>query len=353
MKMMRTMMKQKNKFSVISNFLLVIFTLSLISCEGDDLRTVFSGEPPVITEVSLVETNEPVSSGFRRSFYVIKGENLESTREVLFNGAPAFVNPSFVTKSNIVVAIPENAPYGISDSILEVVTSFGTATIPFSINQPRPEISSIVPLAAGAGEEVTITGDIFEGLLSVRFGDVEAEIVSFSSTEIIVLVPENIVQAKIFVETPGGLTESDVAFGFKFVVYDDFLATGWWIGGWGGSQIFDSTTVVRRGDFSIERTTEGFSGFQIGNGGAPLPLADFSAIKVSLYYDGVGTNDVRIVVNEKWDDGNIVTLQGGEWMDFTFTFEELGVTEGTIDQFVVQEFSGSSVVIYIDDIGMI
>lgn len=351
--MKRYLILTQERFTLVNKLFLLIVILFLTSCEGDDSSELFSKEPPILIEVSLVETSELVSSGFRNSFYAIRGQNLGSTKEVLFNGEPAFVNPSFVTESTIVISIPENAPYGVSDSILEVVTNYGTATLPFSINQPKPEINSIFPLAAVAGEEVAISGDIFDGLLSVKFGDIDAEIVSFSSTEIKVLVPENIVQAKIFVETPGGVTESDVAFGFKFVIYDDFLATGWWIGGWGGSQTFDSTTQVRRGEFSIERITDSFSGFQIGNGGAPLQISDFIAIKVSLYYNGVGGTDVKIVANEKFDDGKIVTLQGGEWLDFTFTLEELGIIDGTMDQFVIQEFSGSSVTIYIDDIGMI
>ena len=187
----------------------------------------------------------------------------------------------------------------------------------------------------------------------MRFGDVEAEIVSSTTTEIQVAVPEGVVQAFLFVETAGGISQSTQSFGFKFVVYDDALAQSWWIGGWSGSEDFESTERVKRGDFSIKRTYEGgYSGFQIGNGGAIIDLADKQAVKVSIY-GGNAINMVKLVLNGNYDGGAILTINQGEWNDFTIPLSQLG-SPATLNEIVIQEFSGAAPsVIYIDDLGLI
>jgi len=167
-------------------------------------------------------------------------------------------------------------------------------------------------------------------------------------------VPEGIVQSFIFVETPGGVTQSEQAFGFKFVIYDDVLNASWWVGGWGGTQDFENTEQVKRGQYAIKRVYEGgFSGFQVGNGGAALEISDYSAIKVSIY-GGDAIGDVIVVINGDYDNGKVISINQGEWNNFTVPFSELGATSGTLNEIVIQEFSGQAPsIIYIDDLGLI
>ncbi|WP_416444330.1 IPT/TIG domain-containing protein [Leeuwenhoekiella sp. A16] len=345
--------KKKLSFSplLVALFAVVLFA----SCEPDDTTQMpTSVEAPVLDRVSLVEKDSTTAVGLRSNMYAIYGKNLSTTQRITFNDTEAYFNPTLVTDTNILVAVPADAPYFGGSDKLVVETTAGSASLDFSVAQPAPDIDSFSPLAAGAGDIVTIVGSIFEGVESVRFGDVEAEIVSATATEIEVRVPEGIVQSYIFVETAGGVTQSPQAFGFKFVIYDDALAAGWWVGGWSGTQDFENTAHVKRGDFSVERVYEGgYSGFQIGNGGAPIPLSDYSAIKVSIF-GGAGIGDVKVVINGDYDNGKIITITEGEWTNFTIPFSELGTASDTLNEFVIQEFSGSAPsTIYIDDLGLI
>ena len=217
--------KIKKKLS-FSPLLAALFAIVLFaSCEPDDTSQMPSGvEAPVLDRVSLVNKDSTTTVGLRSNMYAIYGKNLSTTQRITFNDTEAYFNPTLVTDTNILVAVPADAPYFGGSDKLVVETTAGSASLDFSVAQPAPDIDSFSPLAAGAGDIVTIVGSVFEGVESVRFGDVEAEIVSATATEIQVRVPEGIVQSYIFVETAGGVTQSAQAFGFKFVIYDDALA---------------------------------------------------------------------------------------------------------------------------------
>lgn len=357
---MKLIIKRKS-MSHFYRALMAVAAFATFSCtdvDDDGLGTA-SGVPS-LEKVSSAALDSTVTEGMRRNMYVIYGNNLLGTEAVYFNDTEAFFNPTLVTNNNIIVRIPEDAPYFDASDELRVVTPNGEATLPFSIAQPEPEITGFTPLAAGAGEIVTITGSIFEGLESVRFGDIEAEIVSSTETEIQVIVPEGVVQSFIFVETLGGETRSSEAFGFKFLIYGDELAPGWWEGGWSGIATLQSSEEVKRGEFAIKNEySGGYAGFQIGNGGAAIPLADYQAIKVSIFGDGTVTQ-VRLTMNDLQNNdlGVILELEEGVWNDFTVPFSEFTEMNGgtpfeTLNTIVIQEFSGTSGVIFIDDLGLI
>ena len=343
-----------NKTVSLSMLLMLFITLS--SCTGDDTGIDFSSsaEPPVLERVSLVDKDSTTSEGLRGNLYAIYGKNLSTTTQITFSDSVAYFNPTMVTDTNILVAIPDGAPYFGGSNKLKVTTQAGTASLDFAVAQPAPDIEGFSPLAAGAGEIVTITGSVFEGLEAVRFGEIEAEIVSATATEIQVRVPEGVVQSFIFVETAGGITQSSSAFGFKYLIYDDALNASWWVGGWDGTQDFENTQQVKRGDFSVQRIyTGGYSGFQIGNGGAPILLEDYDAIKVSIY-GGEGAISLKVVVNGLYDDGMVITVTEGEYTNFTIPLSELNASTGNLMEIVIQEFSGSAPsTIYIDDLGLI
>ncbi len=341
----------------IFNFGILLSLIVLIgasACTDVDPEIELSSGAPSLESISAAANlDSTITQGVRGNLYVLSGANLLGTQRVFFNETEAYFNPALVTENNIFVAIPQDAPYFDASDQIMIETINGEATLDFSIAQPAPKITSFEPLAAGAGDTITIKGSIFEGLESVRFDEVDAEIISSTTTQIKVKVPEGIVQAFIFVETAGGIARSNQAFGFKFVVYDDVLAEGWWVGGWDGTQDFESTEQVKRGDYSVKRTyIGGYSGFQIGNGGATIDLADKEAVKVSIF---AGENAVRVklVLNSNYDGGKVIDLVSGEWNDITVPLSELG-DPATLTEIVIQEFAGSvPAVVYIDDLGLI
>ena len=98
----------------------------------------------------------------------------------------------------------------------EVQAPIPTQTVP-------PTIESFSPQSAFAGEQVTINGTGFGQLpigIQVFFGDVEAQVVSASSTKIVVVVPEGAEEEKIQVKAEGGQAFTDEAFTvFDFDMY--------------------------------------------------------------------------------------------------------------------------------------
>ncbi|MBB6498387.1 IPT/TIG domain-containing protein [Pedobacter cryoconitis] len=377
----------------VAFFLLICLTTIFVSCKKDNnghsgapiisrVRTVSKDSllKSVVTRVNLdsnkvadqikqVAFDSTVTSGRLNGLYAIVGNNLATTSQVFFNGMSAYFNPALLTDKSIIIAIPANAPWGAGQTNkITIVTRYGQTDFNFAIQQPPATITSITPLAGSPGDVITLTGTNFNGVSSIRFDNVEAKIVGATDTQLKVSVPAGVVQAYIYVTTPGGTVKSPTAFGFKYLVYDDALANGWWVGGWNGGDKpdFSNTTPVKRGSHSIAVTySGGFAGFQIGNGGGTISLADKSAIKLSIY-GGAGSDGhvVRIMVMGADKDGKqatgdndgvVVTLKKGEWTDFTIPLTSFGTRPVVLEQLRIQELSGisSPETIYIDDIGFI
>ena len=339
----------------MKNFIKYIFIIISVSglmmhfsCSSDD--TVIDSSP-FIESVSLSMNDSLVTQGMRGNSYIIRGHNFQGLQQVFFNGYESYFNPTMVTSTVIIITIDVDTPYAGGDNLLRVVTAGGEATYNFSIEQPAPTITDFDPKAGGEGTIVTITGSVFDNLISVHFDDVEAEIVSSTSEEIQVLVPNGIVQAHIIVETTGGIATSEGQFGFRFLIYDEALNADWWVGGWGGSQDFENTENPKRGNFAVKRITEGWSGFQIGNSGDVINLTDgYNALKISIYAENAGS--INVVLNGNYDAGFVTALEAGQWYDLTIPLSDLGSPE-TLNELVIQEFSGIGNVYFMDDIGLI
>jgi len=355
-------MKKINIKKVLGSLLLMtVISFTAASCSDDDAKgtsDALSIESVSLTGYNVVNgENIPKDSitttGSIGNMYIIRGNGFLNTQKIYFNEVEATFNPTLITNNIIFVQIPESVPFSNDNTSnkLRIVTLNGSVQYDFMIGQPGPRITSFDPVAGGEGTIVTIKGTLFDNLQAVRFDDIPATIISATTTEIKVEVPEGVVQSYIFVETTGGITRSAGQFGFKFIVYDEALAPGWWVGGWGGTQEFDNTEVVRRGTFAIKRTTDAWSGFQIGNGGATIDLAnDYTAIKVSI--QATTTGKVLLAINGNYDGGKTLDVVAGEWIDFTIPFSELG-SPATLNEIVIQEFSGAGNVLYIDDLGLI
>lgn len=345
-------MKKIKKIQIWSFLFIASLFVSLASCTSDD--DAGSSGSLSIQSVSLAVNDSLVTSGFVENMYIIRGSGFKDTRKIFFNDVQADFNPTLVTNNIIIVTIPLETPFqnpGTSDKIrIETLTE--TVEYDFIIGQPEPKITSFDPVAGGTGDIVTIKGTVFDNLISVKFDDIPAVIVSSTSTEIKVEIPAGVVQAKIFVETAGGTAESPGSFGFKRIIYDDDLGEGFQLwGGWGGSQDIYNTTPVKRGTYSIKRVTEGWSALQIGYSGSTLNLGtDVTAVKVSVYAETTGK--LRIVFNGDDAHGKVIDVVAGQWLDFTIPVSEI-TSQTTLSQIWVQEFSGAGNVIYIDDFGFI
>jgi hypothetical protein len=326
----------------------------------------------VATTTTTNNTNNVVSPfdslttvGKGGTLYRIEGTNLGSAISVTFNGVVAYFNAALVSDNSIIVAVPSTAPFTANQAAALVVTTLhGSVTYKFSIQQPPPTITSFNPVAAAAGDTITINGVVLDGATSVTFGTVAAKIVSNTTSQIKVLLPAGVVQAFITVTTAGGSGTSQTAFGYKYLIYADALTTGW--GGNGGGYTgysgtvfnFNNTATVARGTNSIQVVFGGqYSAAQIGYGGAAAPSVSTLGLKSLKFFVYGGANSktgdqLQIVLNGSYGNAVIVTITAGAYTSVTIPLSALG-NPATITEFVAQTFQSTNETVYIDDLGFI
>ena len=188
---------------------------------------------------------------------------------------------------------------------------------------------------------------------SVKFGSVDAQIVSATESEIKVIVPSGVTfPSEISVTTSGGTSSTLPAkFGFSSVIYDDTLIpSGWWYGTWNGEPYsFTNTSNVNNGVYSIKTELVGWGGFALG-AGTPVDTTGSSALKFSIYSQNGGA--IQIVLNGNFGGGKVINLTQGKWTNITIPLSEFG-NPTSITGIVLQEFNGAGNTYYIDDLGLI
>ena len=194
-------------------FLLVFITgvvYMLCSCEKEE-----NFGTPTITNIRITDPDKADSSltaADMGQMIVIQGTNLASVQHIFFNDVEAFFLPTYATNSNIIVTIPSEFPTELTNQIT-VITKGGTATYDFTVDIPKPVITSLSAEYAADGDDLTIYGLYFVNLESVQFGGgVEGAIVSYTETELVVKVPEGAETGKITVVAVAGSAESSQIF---------------------------------------------------------------------------------------------------------------------------------------------
>lgn len=227
------------------------------------------------------------------------------------------------------------------------------------LTPPAPVITSLSQVLASPGDVITITGQNFVKVKSVKFGSNAAAITVVSRTEIKATVPANFDSyALIVVETDFGVSAPS-SVGLKYLLYEDSLkGTG---GGWGGEVVWQSTEKVSRGMYSIKKVIGGWEGITMKSN-ILLNTADYQFVKMSVF----STESTKIFVNINSGDlynsakGTTVTLVPGQWNNISIPISDLHpelIAGGNFDEILIQEFSGISLtpgsVLYFDDIGFL
>lgn len=159
-------------------FLLPIFAAVLIlttagKCEKD--------EPDICPDCPLVTSLSP-DFGWPGDTVTISGYNFNGLTSVTFEGQNAIVLEG-ATATQVRVVVPDIERTGAADVLIERVFQSpggGMADLIseaalFTYAPSRPVISSISPASGFAGTAVTIIGENFGNLKSVRFAGVEAQ----------------------------------------------------------------------------------------------------------------------------------------------------------------------------------
>jgi hypothetical protein len=315
---------------------------------------------------TIISADSTTASGKLNNTYAIIGKNLGSTTSIVMNGVIIYFNRALSSDNTLVFTIPSNVPFGPTEpNTIIITTLYGKVTYPFTIVTPPPVLTTISPLAGSAGDTVTITGSDLANVSSVKFGTVPSSIVpnSNTATEVKVIIPAGVVQAYVYVTTPGGTTKSSQSFGFKLIVYESGLSL-YWGGNQGGYSGFNSTLnftdtqhpVTGTEDISVIYQNP-YGALQIGYGGTTISVAsnNLLSIKFSVYGGaGIKTGDrIQVVINGSYGTAVLETLTPGAYSTYTIPLSQLG-NPTTISEIVLQGY-GVAVpsTIYVADIGFI
>jgi len=330
--------------------LMILLMTTIFACKKENVENT---APPLINNVTdLINRGTPLQSVKYGEWIVIKGANLATTFKVEFNTVLVADSMYYADDSTVTVKIPANLPDPINNPIT-VTTKYGTATYGFKIMQPAPIITRFNPEAGATGDQVTISGNHFNGVTEVKFDNAVATIVSKSNQELKVNVPAGVTSAFITVTTPVGMATSPIRFGFKYVIYDEKLQTGWSNTSYSATAVFNHTTTVKRGTTSISNAyTVGFGGFRVSKAAPAVSLAGFSAIKFSVF-GGPGTEAkrARVIINGVSTTAFQIVLKEGAWSTFEIPLSNFN-NPATLTSIEIKEYSGAIVTVYLDDIGI-
>ncbi len=222
--------------TLIKNILLaIVFTASVgvfSSCSDDD----DNGSAPVVRYVRAIDaavSDSIITKAYLGAAIAIIGDNLGGVKEIWFNDQKAKINPVYITDNSILVSIPNDIPTEVTDKI-RLVTGSGVETLfDFSVDVPTPVLNSLKCEYVPDGDIAVINGDFFLEPKVFFNGNMAAEIVSFTKTQIQVIVPAGAKAGPITVESIYGSTRSEFSFRDNnvqtstTVFITDFEQTSW------------------------------------------------------------------------------------------------------------------------------
>jgi len=321
-------------------------------------------------EAQPIALDSTVTSGDVGATYVIEGENLKSTNKVEFNGVSAYLNTALFSDRSIVVMIPATASWINQTGKLVLTNASGTVSFDFSIKQPPPVVTDLSQFAGNAGDQITITGLRFDQVSSVKFGTIEAQVVSSTSTELKVTVPNAAIGA-VSVTTPGGTGTGPyvsydgtavpilLPFGFKHLFYDDQITAGYDFNFGGASGDLSNTEMVKRGNHAIKLTYTGnYAGYAVGSNDL-VDLSDKTYVKFSIYgTTGTEGKVVKVALGD-FDNRQVsIVLHAGKWTTYVVPLERFQNASHpgkptSLNWIGFQELSGNAPeTIFLDDIGV-
>ncbi len=198
-------MKNKKIYTYLATAVVALIILSagvsLNSCKKSD-----SGAMPSVTSFRVTEKDSTITAGSFGLTIAIIGTDLQDVQEVWFNDLKAALNPNFVTSSNIICAIPNKLPGAITNKI-KLVTKGGLEyTTDFKVILPKPSISGLYNEMAEPGSVTKVLGSALYFIKEVKFGNLPATIIEFTSTDITITVPTGAVAGSLITVTGEGGT---------------------------------------------------------------------------------------------------------------------------------------------------
>jgi hypothetical protein len=351
-----TILQPAKRFTI--GGLVVCMMLLIFSCKKEnyvDYTTESKPLPPSISAVTDLNNRSLVlSSVVYGDWIIIKGQNLGTTFKVEFSNVVAADSLFSADDTTVTVKIPSNLPDPANNPI-KVTTKYGTAIYNFQILQPAPVITSFTPGAGGAGTEVTLSGDYFLGVTSVKLNTTDLAIVSSTKNQVKVTIPSTITGGFFFVTTPSGTTKAAISYGLGYIIYDDALATGWSNTSYSTTATINNTASVLRGTNSVKTNyTVGFGGFRLTKATPTISTTGYTTVKFSVFGStNSGGYKIRVILNGSSTATYTLTLPTtlGVWTQVEVPLSSLG-NPATISSIELKEYSGKIFEVFFDDIGL-
>ncbi|MBD1435098.1 hypothetical protein H8B06_19925 [Sphingobacterium sp. DN00404] len=218
---MKTIYKTMSKIGIACVVLFLL--LSVNACKDDTAMFELEDGIPTIRYVRVPDENVSdslLTSAFLGNSIAIIGENMKSVSEIWFNDQKAVLNTSFMTDEVIIVSVPQGIPEHVTDKIYFVNSSKqDTVSHGFNVLVPPPAVVAMECEYVPEGEIAVLKGNYFLSTAThdhpvvVFSPNIEAtEIVSYSLTDIQVVVPAGATEGPVSVQSRYGTARSTFHF---------------------------------------------------------------------------------------------------------------------------------------------
>lgn len=332
------------------------------------VKTVSTGDLDIV--LPMTTNFAPAQIGLAANL-TITGTDLDLVKKVIFTGVAAPVT-TFVSQSltQLVVTIPAGARDG--KITLEAASGVQTQSSG-SLDVLLPSVTSMSPNPVFPATNLTITGTMLDIVNSILFNNAPAvtSFVSQSATQIVVTVPNNVLNGKIVLGFPnptdtiqsgdvlqisGGVPPPTIA----LPIYDDAVTSNWtgtggWVGGgWGGTADYNNTSPVRAGSKSVKITYQGSQwGAPLQLGAGNVNVTAYTTFKISIY-GAPGSNGKKVNIGINGADAYTITIVEGTWTDYVIPKTTL-TSSNAITEILVKEYTNNAAAIpftiYVDAMG--
>lgn len=205
-------MKTFRKNILLLTVVMTAFASFFTACSDDDSSDKRAAEVRYVRVTDAAKSDSIVTSAYLGATVAIIGDNLSGVREIWFNDQQAKINPVYITNNAILLSIPNEIPVDVTNKIRLITRGGVESTFDFNVLVPAPILNALRSEYVADGDEAVIEGDYFIEPKVFFNGNQEAEILSFTKTEIKVIVPQGSKAGPVTVESIYGTTRSTFSF---------------------------------------------------------------------------------------------------------------------------------------------
>lgn len=252
---MKNIIKITRKTTAISFFIAVVALLA--SCNDYPDAYVTTDGVPTVSYVRIpdvLSSDSLVTHAYMGTTIALIGDNLTSVKQVWFNDQQATLNTSFITSKALILTVPNSIPDNVTDKIYLINSKNDTVKYDFKVDVPNPMLTSMDCEYVPDGDVATINGNYFlpvegDDVPEVYFTpNIKAEVVSYTLTQLKVIVPEGASMGTVTVKSRYGSTMSTFKFRDNTGLISDFSNSSygnpWGLGGFSSTDGCDGQYLL-------------------------------------------------------------------------------------------------------------